>query len=131
MCSLELLKKWKDVVEDFCYTGELEAKGKYYYDVEKPDMGFHVETASKIIIGCNVSDEGVKRDLHFQWYSNNIPTGNRLKINLSNGDCYIMSEKATGYDWKITKDLILTSSGVNEVLRKTLRHGMDDSEFLK
>ena len=39
-------------------------------------------------------------DGYYQWYANGKRIGDRIKLKLNNGDCYIMSEKATGFDWK-------------------------------
>ncbi len=39
--------------------------------------------------------------LHYQWYYKSEPVGPRIIFNnIHHGDIYIMSEKATGFDWK-------------------------------
>ncbi len=38
--------------------------------------------------------------LHYQWFVQGEPVGERVVLMLNHGDLYVMSEKATGYDWK-------------------------------
>jgi hypothetical protein len=38
--------------------------------------------------------------LYYRWYYKSEPSGKLLKLNLKDGDIYIMSEKAVGFDWK-------------------------------
>jgi len=49
---------------------------------------------------------GESMPLYFQWFLNNKPVGHKIKLKLNHGDLYIMSEYATGYNWK--KKFILT-----------------------
>lgn len=57
--------------------------------------------------------------MHWQWYTRNEPVGDRIKVNdLASGAMYIMSEKATGFDWKRSSLF-------------TLRHAAGAAKFLK
>ena len=38
--------------------------------------------------------------LKYSWYHNSKPIGKPVILELNDGDLYIMSEKATGNDWK-------------------------------
>jgi hypothetical protein len=42
---------------------------------------------------------GASMPLYYQWYQNSKPVGDRFVIELNDGDMYIMSEKAVGFDW--------------------------------
>lgn len=44
--------------------------------------------------------------LHYKWWLRFNDVGKRIKLKLHHGDMYVMSDKATGYDWK--KSSILT-----------------------
>ena len=55
--------------------------------------------------------------MHFQWYQNSKAIGERVKLKINHGDMYIMSEKATGNDWKKKKI-------------KTLRHAAGAKKYL-
>ena len=93
---------------------KLPCEANYYYDVTKCGIGFHGDDGSKNVIGVRL---GASVPLHFQWFTSNKPVGERAKVLLNHGDMYIMSEKATGFDWK-------SSSKV------TLRHAAGAKKFL-
>ena len=43
---------------------------------------------------------GKRMNMCFRWYYKCKPVGEVLELELDNGDLYIMSEKAVGYDWR-------------------------------
>ena len=61
---------------------------------------------------------GADLPLHFQWYHHGDRIGERVALTLGGGDLYVMSEKATGHDWR-------QSSAV------TLRHAAGCDKFLQ
>jgi len=81
-------------------TNNLVAEGNYYYDINKCGIGYHGDAERRKVIGIRV---GKSLPLVFQWYNNNEKISESIIINLNHGDMYIMSEKATGYDWKKKK----------------------------
>lgn len=93
----------------------LQAEGNYYYDNSKCGIGFHGDGERKIVIAIRL---GSSSPLHYQWFHQTKPVGNRIELNLNHGDMYIMSDKAVGFDWK--KRTIYT-----------LRHAAGSSKFLK
>jgi hypothetical protein len=101
------------------YVGDkaanLTIEGNLYHDVTKCGIGFHGDSERLRVIGIRL---GVTLPLHYQWYIKNNPIGERIKLSLSHGDCYIMSEKATGNDWKLRNVV-------------TLRHAAGCDKFLK
>jgi hypothetical protein len=98
----------------------LLAEGNYYYNLEKTGIGFHGDTERKDVIGIRTGeDEESGFPLHYQWFQNRNPIGERVQIDLKNGDIYVMSEKAVGRDWKRSKDGLLT-----------LRHAAGGPEYL-
>ena len=94
-----ILKKLKESLGGF--FGEkakhLEVEGNLYYDVKKCGIGFHGDGERKRVIACSL---GAKRPIHWQWYHRSKPIGERLKFEIGAGDIYIMSEKASGFDWR-------------------------------
>lgn len=87
----------------------LLAEGNYYFDLEKTGIGFHGDAERKDVIGVRTGeDEDSGFPLHYQWFQNRNPIGERVQINLKNGDIYVMSEKAVGRDWRRSKDDLLT-----------------------
>lgn len=75
----------------------LQCEGNYYYDVKKTFIGFHGDAEREIVVGCRL---GADFPFYYKWYKNNSPCGELLKVILSHGDMYIMSDKAVGRDWK-------------------------------
>lgn len=102
-----------------CYLGEkaieLFAEGNYYYDVDKCYISLHGDAERRIVVAVRL---GHSFPLEYQWFLKSNPIGERIKLKLNHGDIYIMSEKATGNDWK-------------KKLKPTLRHGAGSEKFLK
>ena len=92
----------------------LACEGNYYYDVTKCGIGFHGDSERKRVIGVRL---GASIPLHFQWFKDCKPIGKRVKIILKHGDMYVMSEKATGNDWK-------------QRSKATLRHAAGSKKYL-
>jgi len=94
-----MLKKWKlSLAIMFGKNAEgLELEGNLYYDISKCGIGFHGDSERKKVIACSL---GASRPIHWQWYENSKPIGERAKFILNNGDMYIMSEKTSGFDWR-------------------------------
>jgi len=78
----------------------LFAEGNYYYDINKCGIGYHGDTERKIVIGIRL---GASMPLCFKWFTKGEPINadsHKIQIILNDGDIYLMSEKAVGYDWK-------------------------------
>lgn len=78
----------------------LEVEGNYYYDLQKCGIGYHGDTERKKVVGIRIG-EGFP--LCYQWFQESKPLTDRLQLNLGEGDLYMMSEKAVGFDWKTKK----------------------------
>lgn len=83
------------------YFGEkaknLVAEGNLYHNITSCGIGFHGDTERKKVIALRL---GESMSIHFQWFLNTQPIGRRFKIKLNHGDVYVMSEYATGNNWK-------------------------------
>lgn len=75
------------------------AEGNYYYD-NTCGIGYHGDAERKKVIGVRVGDT---MPLVYQWYRDGNRIGEKQRYDLENGDIYIMSEKATGNDFKKRK----------------------------
>lgn len=82
----------------------LKCEANYYYDVAKCGIGFHGDSERRKVVGLRL---GASLPMHWQWFQNNNPIGERIVIPLHDGDIYIMSEKAVGTDWKTRSSLTL------------------------
>jgi len=99
--KVPLLQKIRVGLENYlgtkAQTKKILAEGNLYYDPTKCGIGFHGDAERKIVIAFRL---GCTMPLHYQWFYNGSPVGNRVILSLNHGDMYIMSEKATGFDWK-------------------------------
>lgn len=76
----------------------LFAEGNYYYDVKKCGIGPHGDTERRIVIGLRLGED---MPLHYHWYKDGKAcVFDTIKLDLQDGDMYIMSDKAVGHDWK-------------------------------
>lgn len=80
-------------------TKKLNAEGnKYFHD--KAGIGYHGDAERKIVICLSL---GKPTTLRYHWRLPGSSDHNLepTDIKLNHGDVYIMSEKATGWDWKL------------------------------
>lgn len=84
----------------------LFAEGNYYYDSSKCGIGWHGDTERRKVIGVRL---GATIPLSFRWYKNN-QHHQSCTFNINSGDIYIMSEKASGCDWKSSSKWTLRHS---------------------
>ena len=92
----------------------LLVEGNYYYDFKKCGIGFHGDAERKKVIAFRL---GNTMPLHYQWFYDYKPVGERCKLIINSGDLYVMSEKASGYNWR-RKNLL------------TLRHAAGAEKYL-
>lgn len=112
--SVPILDKFRQVLDLYIDSANtLAIEGNYYYDITKCGIGYHGDSERKKVIGVRLGDT---LPLYYQWYHKGKPVGDQIKILLNHGDLYVMSQKATGNDWKLSKIL-------------TLRHAAGCSKF--
>lgn len=96
--DVPLLKKLRKGVGKFSEkTKKLNVEGNWYYDQRKCGIGWHGDGERNIVIGVRLGEE---LPLCFRWYYKAQIVSEKLTIDLKHGDMYIMSQKATGSDWK-------------------------------
>lgn len=76
---------------------ELVAEGNYYYDSTKTGISFHGDSERRVVVALRL---GATMPLVYQWYQKGERVGEAIRLNLNDGDVYIMSDKAVGNDWK-------------------------------
>lgn len=111
--NVDYLAKIRQYLKDLLGI-TLNAEGNYYYDLKKCYIGFHGDAERLAVVGVRF---GSDFPLYYQWYHKSAAITTPLKIDLSDGDLYIMSEKTTGNDWK--------RSSI-----KTLRHAAGDIKLI-
>jgi hypothetical protein len=75
----------------------LNSESILYFDIERCGLGFHGDSERKRV---NVIRLGAPFSLHFQWFCNSEKVGEQMSFELPGNCFYVMSEKATGRDWK-------------------------------
>jgi hypothetical protein len=94
---------------------ELNTEGNFYFETNS-GIGFHGDGERKIVI-C--SSLGTSTTLRFVWRApkSSIAYRESFDLNIEHGDIYIMSEKATGFDWRCTsKFRLVHAAGSNKYL---------------
>jgi hypothetical protein len=76
---------------------KLYAEGNLYYDINKCYIGYHGDTERSKVVALRL---GENFPLFFRWYQNTEPISQPMKFNIHSGDVYIMSDLATGNNWK-------------------------------
>jgi len=113
--QVPLLKKTIKTLEEIMNTNNLKAEGNYYYDINKCGIGYHGDSERKKVIGIRV---GAKMKLRFLWFNNGEVISYPMDFRLCHGDIYIMSEKATGNDWKKRSiDTLRHSAGCDKFIK--------------
>ena len=95
----------------------LNAEGNYYYE-KKSGIGFHGDAERKIVICLSLGDTSI---LRYAWRlpGSSEHYGIPIDLKISHGDMYIMSEKATGFDWKFrSKVRVVHAAGANKYINK-------------
>ena len=96
-------------------ASDLEAEGNYYYE-EKSGIGFHGDSERKTVICLSLGKPSV---LRYQWRPPNSSEHifTPVDINIGHGDVYLMSEKATGYDWRMrSKIRVVHAAGATKYI---------------
>jgi hypothetical protein len=93
----------------------LQGEGNLYFDASKCGIGYHGDAERKIVVAIRL---GYTNPLHYTWFRKFKPVSDTVKLTLHDGDMYVMSEKATGNDWKSSSKF-------------TLRHAAGAAKFLK
>lgn len=77
----------------------LNSEGNHYYD-PKSGIGYHGDCERKRVICCSL---GTPTSLYFYWRGpgSSEACSQKFEFKLAHGDMYVMSEKATGFDWRM------------------------------
>ncbi len=95
------LDKLRRVVgERLRQTQLLVGEINHYYDSKQCGIGWHGDAERKIVVGVRVGPGANNFPIKFNWFHHHDPVGKEGRIFLDDGDIYIMSEKAVGFDTK-------------------------------
>ena len=88
----------REVIAEWTQDEWLKGEANYYYDISKCGIGYHGDGERRKVFAARIG-ASEKMPLYYQWYQNSEPVGYRIKLVLNDGDMYVMSEKAVGFDW--------------------------------
>jgi hypothetical protein len=94
----ELMGKLREIVGP--KFDNLKVEGNRYFD-KSCGIGYHGDSERVRVCGIRLGTYGLP--IHYQWFIEGEPIGDRITIPLNSGDIYFMSEKAVGNDWKRKK----------------------------
>lgn len=86
----------REQISTWTKDAPLNGEANYYYDINKCGIGYHGDSERKKVFAFRM---GASMPLYFQWYQYTEPIGENIKIELDDGDMYMMSEDAVGHDW--------------------------------
>lgn len=89
-----VLSGWSD------FDGLLVAETNHYPDSFKCGIGWHGDAERKHVLGARVGPGAVNMPLRFQAFYRHEPVGCEVRVEIKSGDVFVLSEKATGYDWR-------------------------------
>jgi hypothetical protein len=93
---MPLVSRIREVISEWTFDELLNGEANYYYDIQKCGIGYHGDGERKKVFAVRM---GESMPLYFQWYKYSKAIGFRIKVELGDGDMYMMSEKAVGFDW--------------------------------
>ena len=95
---LPITQRMRETIADWTNDVLLKGEANYYYDLLKCGIGYHGDAERRKVFAVRFG-ASEKAPLYYQWYQNSKPVGNRIEIIVEDGDMYVMSEKAVGFDW--------------------------------
>ena len=90
------ISRIRQVISEWTEDVLLNGEANYYYDISKCGIGFHGDSERRKVFAVRM---GETMPIYFKWFQNSEPIGSPFEIILNDGDMYIMSEKAVGFDW--------------------------------
>ena len=117
--SLPMLQAFKNKLN--IYFGKkalgLNAEGNHYYQLSS-GIGFHGDEERKIVICLCLGQASILR-YHWRLPGSSTHTLQPVDIPVKHGDIYIMSEKATGWDWKLRSTVrVVHAAGHHKYINK-------------
>jgi hypothetical protein len=90
------MSRIRQVISEWTEDTLLNGEANYYYDISQCGIGFHGDGERRKVFAVRM---GETMPLYFKWYQNSESVGEHFELVLNDGDMYIMSEKAVGFDW--------------------------------
>jgi hypothetical protein len=95
---IPLTQRIREVIAEWTEDELLKGEANYYYDLSKCGIGYHGDGERRKVFAMRFG-ASEQAPLYYQWFQNSEPIGDRIQLVLGDGDMYVMSEKAVGFDW--------------------------------
>lgn len=95
---IPLTERIRRTIAEWTEDEPLKGEANYYYDLSKCGIGYHGDGERRKVFAFRLG-ASERMPLYYQWFQDSKPVGDRMKIELGDGDMYAMSEKAVGFDW--------------------------------
>jgi hypothetical protein len=95
---LPLTQRIRETIAEWTEDELLKGEANYYYDLSKCGIGYHGDGERRKVFAARIG-ASERMPLYYQWYQESEPVGERIQLVLQDGDMYVMSEKAVGFDW--------------------------------
>lgn len=107
--SVPRVQRIRETIAEWTEDVLLNGEANYYYDISKCGIGYHGDGERKKVFAVRM---GESMSLYFQWFQRSLAVGDPIVVELNDGDMYMMSEKAVGFDWlKKVKPTLRHSTG--------------------
>lgn len=113
--SVPLLSEVRDSLSEVLgdKASGLNAEGNYYYQPSS-GIGFHGDAERKIVICLSLGGASTLR-YHWRLPGSSEHTMDSVDLEVGHGDIYVMSEKATGHDWRKRSNVrVVHAAGSNK-----------------
>uniref|UniRef100_A0A7S1AYP6 Alpha-ketoglutarate-dependent dioxygenase AlkB-like domain-containing protein n=1 Tax=Noctiluca scintillans TaxID=2966 RepID=A0A7S1AYP6_NOCSC len=102
----------------------LNAEGNLYFE-DASGIGFHGDGERKIVVCVSLGSPSVLR-FHWRLPNSSEHTFEPVDITVHHGDIYIMSEKATGFDWRSRSRVrVVHAAGSSKYIGRGLKRSLD------
>ena len=93
---IPLIQRIREQIAEWTADELLNGEANYYYDISKCGIGFHGDGERRKVFAVRM---GASMPLYYQWFQRSQAIGERIQVDMHDGDMYMMSEKAVGFDW--------------------------------
>jgi len=97
---IPLINIFRTKIAEWTKDTLLNAEANYYYNIKTCGIGKHGDAERKKVFALRM---GGPLALYYYWYQNSTQVSEPIKIDLADGDMYMMSDKAVGFDWRKKK----------------------------
>ena len=95
---IPLTQRIRETIAEWTEDELLKGEANYYYDLSQCGIGYHGDGERRKVFAMRFG-ASEQAPLYYQWFQNSEPVGERIQLVLEDGDMYVMSEKAVGFDW--------------------------------